>query len=141
MDGQRAPNWAQDGITVLVDALVDRQSWPQIRRRVGEVGAAAGLADVALMKFVLVVHELVTNALRHAGGQAVLRIWAQQDQLWCTVSDRGPGMPAPFLAGQRYRPGADIGTWGLWLVRQICPDVLITSGPDGTEVLISYPTP
>jgi anti-sigma regulatory factor (Ser/Thr protein kinase) len=57
--------------------------------------------------------------------------------VWCQITDRGPGF--------RHRAGRPRSTdrlgpgHGLWLVRQLCAQVDVESGPHGTEVLLRYP--
>lgn len=50
---------------------------------------AAGAADAV----VLVVSELVTNALRHAGGSCALELTAYPDTIEVAVHDRSPQAP------------------------------------------------
>jgi serine/threonine-protein kinase RsbW len=71
------------------------------------------LRDVRLM-----VSELVTNALRHAGRQPariVLRRSLRDDRLRVEVGDRGPGFTPAARRG--HRGGA--GGWGLFLVEAL----------------------
>ncbi|MGN9809551.1 ATP-binding protein [Micromonospora sp. BQ11] len=73
---------------------------------------AVGLTEDVGYDFVLSVHELVTNAVRHGGGRGHLELRRQDDVLICEVVDHGstPGslpvrLPAVDTAGGR----------GLWL--------------------------
>jgi anti-sigma regulatory factor (Ser/Thr protein kinase) len=67
----------------------------------------------------LLVTELVTNCVRHAGldeGAPIeLRVVADGTKLWSEISDTGPGFEAD---GSRPEPGR-IGGWGLYLLDQL----------------------
>jgi anti-sigma regulatory factor (Ser/Thr protein kinase) len=101
-----------------------------VRREVERLSGGAGLAEPALYRFVVAVHEVVTNAVRHGGGAGRLRLWLQGRRLHCRVTDRGAGIPAERRAdGPRPDPGT-VGGWGLWLARQGC-DALTVDSPTG----------
>ena len=86
---------------------------------------AAGLARRALARLQhdldtnmldtvrLLVTELVTNSVRHAGSSAVdLRVYLTEPQVRLEVTDRGPG----FEFEQRAPGQSPEGGWGLYLV-------------------------
>jgi serine/threonine-protein kinase RsbW len=98
------------------------------------------LGDLARSEFVLAIHEIATNAVRHGGGTGELRLWQEDTSLCCEIVDYGKGIPRGRLASHRPRPG-HIGGWGLWLARQICASVDIQTGADGTRVRLRYPLP
>ncbi|HEV2075079.1 MAG TPA: ATP-binding protein, partial [Thermoleophilaceae bacterium] len=65
----------------------------------------------------LLVSELVTNSVRHGGGERVrLKLQVPEEgRLRCEVTDDGPGFtPAP-----RDRAATEPGGWGLVLVDQL----------------------
>ncbi len=70
----------------------------------------------------------------HAGGEGLLRLWADEGDLLCEVDDRGL-LADPELAG-RSRPNLSVtGGAGLWIVRQASDTVQIRSVPgQGTSV-------
>jgi anti-sigma regulatory factor (Ser/Thr protein kinase) len=113
-----------------------------LRSELSRYGAARGLSDLALANFVLAVNEIITNAVRYAGGQGRLRLWRQGAELRCQVEDDGRGIPRRYLE-QSYRPDAThVGGHGLWLARHICAAVEIETGrATGTRVLLRYPMP
>jgi anti-sigma regulatory factor (Ser/Thr protein kinase) len=123
----------------VISELVDAGSLDAVRARIRQAGTRAGLTDLNLSKFVLAVHELAVNAVRHGGGTAEVRVWRDADLLRCEVTDRGRGIPRPFVEGRRRRSPDHLPRWGLWLVRQICPDISIETGRRGTRVAITYP--
>ncbi|MER5705904.1 ATP-binding protein [Micromonospora sp. NPDC002296] len=105
-----------------------------LRHAVVAVAGAAGLAGVALEDFVLAVHELVANVVRHGGGSGELRLCRDGDLLTCEITDDGPGLgdvrvalPAPNEVGQR----------GLWLAQQLTDGLEIRADGPGTTVRVS----
>lgn len=74
---------------------------------------------------VLVVSELVTNALRHGGGHCTLELTAAPDTVSATVSDPSPAHPrerTPDLNG-------GTGGFGRHMVRRLTTHLTITPGP------------
>ena len=94
----------------------------------------AGLTTRGREDLVLAVSELATNSILHGGGGGVCRVWSEDANLLCEVSDAGR-IRSP-LAG-RVRPSPDqVGGRGLWVVHQICELVQVRSGEHGTVVRI-----
>ena len=91
-----------------------------------------------LQDFLLAVDEMTSNALRHGGRPIDLRLWIGTDRIVCTIGDRGTGWDDPF-AGYGPAHGDDLsrGGMGLWLARQLCDHVDITTGPDGALVRLT----
>lgn len=82
---------------------------------------------------VLSVHEVATNSIRHGGGHGTLRLWRAGDSLVCEVEDEG-GIEEPLRMGGS-RPGTSpTESRGLWIANQLCDQVEIRSGSDGTQV-------
>ncbi|WP_346534333.1 ATP-binding protein [Micromonospora sp. DPT] len=76
--------------------------------------------------FVLAVHELVTNVVRHGGGSGEVRLWQHSDLLTCQVSDNGPGLGEVDVALPS--PG-EVGHRGLWLAQQLTDAPVTQAGP------------
>ncbi|MGP4003527.1 ATP-binding protein [Streptomyces sp. 8N706] len=79
-----------------------------------------GAADT----LVLVVSELITNALRHGGGRYTLELSAGHDTLNVAVSDPSPAPPrdrTPDLNGG--------GGFGWPMVRRLARTLTVTPGP------------
>ncbi len=84
----------------------------------------------------LAVNELITNAVRHGGGQGWLRLWQEPGLVLCEVSDHGTGISVQRL-DDRDRPAPDIaGGWGLWLARELTDAMEVETGSAGTTVRI-----
>jgi anti-sigma regulatory factor (Ser/Thr protein kinase) len=64
----------------------------------------------------LLVTELVTNSIKHAGADSVvLRVLVGRKAVWTEVADEGPGFdPADTKPPGHERPG-----WGLFLVERL----------------------
>jgi len=67
-----------------------------------------------------------------------LRLWIAPDRIVCTIADHGGGWDDPF-AGYGPAHGSDLsrGGMGLWLARQLCDHVDITSDDDGARVRLT----
>ncbi|GAA4986316.1 SpoIIE family protein phosphatase [Kitasatospora paranensis] len=106
-------------VRTLPAGAVARWEFPADPAAVGAARAAAvdrlaawGLAELALTTE-LIVSELVTNAVRYAGGPVVLRL-IRDERLTCEVADPGPDRPRL----RRARP-TDEGGRGLFLVARL----------------------
>jgi serine/threonine-protein kinase RsbW len=107
----------------------------RIRTTVQRAGDQAGLAPDRVTELVAVVNELVVNAILYAGGIGTLTMIAHDDGLSVTVSDTGPGLP-PTATGL-HRPRPDVpGGRGLWLARQMFPDLRLDSSAAGLTVTL-----
>ncbi|MEU5940750.1 ATP-binding protein [Micromonospora sp. NPDC047548] len=123
--------------SLLIAEAFDQARVTQLRHSVTSCAHAAGLDGQRLDDFVLAVNELITNAVRHGGGQGWLRLWRRADELVCEVSDHGRGISAQRL-GNRSRPAPDTaGGWGLWLARELSDAMEVETSPAGTTVRIS----
>jgi len=90
---------------------------PALARRALDERVEHGLGDEQAGTLVLLVSELVTNAVLHSGAPGtpvVLRVEARADGLRVEVHDRGPGfeMRTPTPRGSR-------GGFGLFLVERM----------------------
>ncbi|MFD5888720.1 ATP-binding protein [Streptomyces sp. NPDC060334] len=80
---------------------------------------------------VLVVSELVTNALRHGGGSHTLRLTAHPDTIEVAVDDSSPRMPRPRT------PDLIRGTGGFgWhMVNDLAHAIVVTPRPEGGKTV------
>jgi anti-sigma regulatory factor (Ser/Thr protein kinase) len=105
-----------------------------VRSLVNWVSREAGLSEGRTGNLVLGVNELAANAIRHARGGGLLRVWRLPDEVVCQVEDSGH-IRDP-LAGRR-APAVDAGSGvGLWIVNQLCDLVEVRSGHDGTTIRV-----
>src|SRR5262249_36803302 len=102
----------------------------------------AGLEAYRAKELTLAVHEIASNAVRHAGGTGRLRVWTLEPGLdgpaavVAEVADHGPvvgPIADPMVGRERPATGLDSGR-GLWLANQLCDLVQLRTSPDGTVV-------
>lgn len=107
-----APRGADDGVTLQLPGNMEAAA--QARRALARL---RGDIDPPLMETLrLLVTELVTNAVRHAGAESVvLRVLVGRNAVWTEVTDRGPG----FEPAHTGRPRQDRSGWGLFLVERM----------------------
>ena len=123
--------------SLLTTEAFDQAQVTELRHSVTSCAHAAGLRGQRLDDFVLAVNELITNAVRHGGGQGSLRLWRRTGHLVCEVIDHGRGISTRRL-DSRSRPAADTaGGWGLWLARELSDSMEVETGAAGTTVRIS----
>jgi len=126
------------GRTILLAHRVTMATLAALRTLIRQRMVGTGLAGSSADAFLLAIHEAATNAGEHAGGGRVW-LWRHRGSLWCEISDDGPGLPSGYrVRTDAPRPG-DMQHAGLWLISRICPDVEITSTPQGTRILLRRP--
>ncbi|WP_410811793.1 ATP-binding protein [Micromonospora sp. 067-2] len=122
---------------LLIAEAFDQAHVTEIRHSVTSYAHASGLGGQRLDDFVLAINELITNAVRHGGGQGWLRLWREPGMLVCEVADHGHGISAQRL-GDRRRPVPDTaGGWGLWLARELTDAMEVATGTAGTTVRVT----
>ncbi len=109
-----------------------RSDLAQVRALVLQHAREAGLTEGRANDLVLAVSEVAANTLRHTRAPGTLAMWHDQDEVVCEIHDEGT-ISDP-LAGQRKPPPGASGGHGLWLVRQVCDLVELTSDGNGTTV-------
>ncbi|MFF7361268.1 ATP-binding protein [Streptomyces sp. NPDC008125] len=87
----------------------------------------------AVQNLLLLVSELVTNAIRHAGGVCALRLAADRRVLQIRVSDHSSAHPqdrTPDLTGRT-------GGFGWPMIRRLAHDVQVRSREGGGKVVVA----
>src|SRR5688572_20611496 len=101
----------------------------QARHMVATLPLDEGLRDA----LVIVVSELVTNSVRHAGigaGDPIeLHVTGDEQRLSVSVHDRGRGFSKPIATNGKGRGGL-----GLRIVAALSEDWAVACGPDGCTV-------
>jgi anti-sigma regulatory factor (Ser/Thr protein kinase) len=105
-----------------------------LRAAVAAHASSLGAAPGQVESLVIVASELATNAIVHGGGSGRLRLWQLDGEVALQVSDAGHGLLDPEHAGTERRSPAALGGRGLWITRELCDRVAITSSPAGTTV-------
>lgn len=97
--------------------------------RMATAGALDGAYKPAAETSVLLVSELVTNSVRHAGltpdQQVEMRITRLPNRVKFEIVDSGAG----FEARPRRREIDDVGGWGLYLLEQLSSRWGVRTGP------------
>ena len=109
-----------------------RSDLSQVRALVLQHARAAGLTESRANDLVLAVSEVAANTLRHTKAPGTLAIWHDANEVVCEIHDAGT-ITDPNAGHRKPAPGAS-GGHGLWLVRQVCDLVELTSDADGTTV-------
>lgn len=109
-----------------------RSDLSQVRALVLQQAREAGLTEGRANDLVLAVSEVAANTLRHTRSSGTLSMWHDADEVVCEIHDEGT-IADPQAGRQKPPPGAS-GGHGLWLVRQVCDLVELTSDANGTTV-------
>ncbi len=104
----------------------------EVRGRVADHGARAGLSGERIADLQLAVNEVATNSLVHGGGRGTLGVWREGGAVICEVRDRGR-IEDP-LAGRRRPSAQGVGGHGLWLANQLCELVQVRTFASGGAV-------
>ncbi|WP_424216761.1 ATP-binding protein (plasmid) [Streptomyces sp. BI20] len=108
----------------------------EVARRLGpfpEDDPPAPVADA-----LLVVSELVSNAIRHGGGLSVFDVVAYGSILAISVGDRSPA-PLPVPRAE-FSPGR-VGGYGLPIVATLSEELTVTETPDGGGKILTVVLP
>lgn len=109
-----------------------RSDLSQVRALVLQHAREAGLTEGRANDLVLAVSEVAANTLRHTKSPGTLAMWHDADEVVCEIHDQGT-ITDPLVGRSKPLPGAS-GGHGLWLVRQVCDLVELTSDASGTTV-------
>jgi anti-sigma regulatory factor (Ser/Thr protein kinase) len=123
---------------VAVDHQFDADGLYALRAALAAHADHLGAATEQVERLLIVGGELATNAIRHGGGTGRLRLWRDGELLRCQISDHGPGIADPDAGTHAPAPTATGGR-GLWITRQLCQDLAIDTGPQGTTVTAAIP--
>jgi len=118
---------------VAVDHQFDADGLYSLRAALAAHADHLGAVPEQVERLLIVGGELATNAIRHGGGSGRMRLWRDGGVLRCQIIDHGPGLSDKTAGSRRPEPTA-LGGRGLWIVRQLCTDLSIESGPEGTVV-------
>ncbi|MEU2158306.1 ATP-binding protein [Streptomyces sp. NPDC019396] len=127
-------NPAHAGEELLLDTHFSAGDLAKLRLRVDELAAIAGFIEPRRAEFVLAMHEVACNAVRHGGGSGTLRLYLTPDALRCQVTDEGPGFDEDVIPCVPPALEASESGRGLWLVRQFTDHMTIVKSSVGTDV-------
>ncbi|MFF5228126.1 ATP-binding protein [Dactylosporangium sp. NPDC000521] len=109
----------------------------RVRDLVEQTSRVAGVSASNVPGLVIAVSELAANAVRHGGGSGRIVVEQTDEGVRVEVSDHGPGLPE-HLSQDLPSPEAVSGR-GLWMVRNLCRDLHITSSACGVTVRLFMP--
>jgi serine/threonine-protein kinase RsbW len=90
-----------------------------VRRLVASRAIEAGLSSQRAADLALAADEIATNALVHGRLPATARVWREDGDIGCEVTDAGRGIEDPY-PGREAPPADSPDGRGLWLARQLC---------------------
>ncbi|OEJ35274.1 ATP-binding protein [Streptomyces subrutilus] len=123
--------------TVVLDQPLSRAAQPSTSARaatrafLARIARLRAPAQVGSMDAVLlVVSELVTNAIRHTDGPGALRLKLLDHSIDVCVTDRSPQHPQPRT------PSTDgAGGWGWHLIKRLATHTRIKPMPEGGKTI------
>ncbi|SDD79831.1 sensor histidine kinase [Glycomyces harbinensis] len=124
----------QDRPWTAIERAVDRDTIDNARWFTTAYGRNAGLTATRLIDLEIAVTELITNSVAHGGGTGLLRIWTEEDQLVCEVSDTGH-LTDPLAGRLPVDPDRAHGR-GLVLVNQVVDLLRTYTSARGTTMRI-----
>jgi anti-sigma regulatory factor (Ser/Thr protein kinase) len=122
---------------VSLDQTFEGGGLYSIRAAVAAHASSLGASSGQVSHLVLIASELVTNAITYGGGSGRIRLWREESQLRCEISDRGPGIPESIDLGHTRPAAASNQGRGLWVSRTLSDDIDIVTGPSGTTITVS----
>ena len=118
---------------VVAEVAFDASTLGEVRAMVAVKGAEAGLLPSRLDDLILAVSEVATNSVVHGGGRGLARLWVDDGDVVCEVSDRGVIID-PLV--DRQSPGSDPSEpRGLWTANQLCDLVQVRSSRETGSVV------
>ena len=117
------------------EVLRYRASLAEVRKFTAARARRAGFPPRRVNDLVTAVAELAANTLVHTSGPGTLTVWVTDDEIICQVQDQGQ-INDPQAGMARPAPDAPGGGRGLWVVSEVCEQIEISTGQDGTTVRV-----
>ncbi|MYR46424.1 ATP-binding protein [Streptomyces sp. SID5910] len=115
-----------------VTSAADARAYAESAVRERWDGTDRGVRDEDVVDLLLVVSELVTNAIRHGGGLAGFDVRTTDDGVWIAVHDNSPVIPRAVCAFPTRHHGSGYG-WPL--VARLTRDVVVERNPEGGKTI------
>ena len=117
------------------EMLAYRTEIGTVRRFVAARARAAGLSARRVADLVIAVSELAANTLAHTRGAGTLTVWTTAEEIICEVRDTGD-LTTKHPGQTRPEPDQPGGGRGLWVVRQVCDLVEISTDAPGALIRV-----
>jgi anti-sigma regulatory factor (Ser/Thr protein kinase) len=115
-------------------SITYRINLAEVRTFVRTHATGAGLPPSRTRDLVIAASELAANTLSHTTGDGTLHLWAAGGEVLCQVHDSGH-ITGPFPGQAHLPPDAGHGH-GLWIIRQLCDAIDISTSPNGTSICL-----
>lgn len=115
----------------LIHRLEIGSSLPRLREELTALGRSLGLAPTRVDDLVVAVNELAANVLEHGAGKGSVTLWRAPGRIVCDVFDEGGDFTDP-LSGYQPADALRPRGYGLWITRQICDFLEISSDDEGS---------
>jgi len=119
-----------------VDQAFDATGLHALRSTVAAHASSLDVAAWQVETLVILASELATNAIRHGGGGGRLRMWHDEDAIFCQVSDEGPGIVDQSVGFTLPRFDQAHGR-GLWICRAIARELVVERGAHGRGAVVT----
>ncbi|WP_328483863.1 ATP-binding protein [Streptomyces sp. NBC_00377] len=127
------PRTEPPGTPVRTAAAARARARALVDARWNRVGRPAREEDV--IDLLLVVSELVTNALRHGGGLAGFEMTPVRDGIRLAVRDHRDEAPAPVGGPAHLPAGHRVGGYGWPLIVRLARQIVIDRLPTGGKTI------
>ncbi|ALF08791.1 ATP-binding protein [Parageobacillus thermoglucosidasius] len=132
----------KEGIVLCEGRVKDRSDIPICRNLAKEKLESEGLSQPTIMRWLLVLSEAITNAIKHAeeGTMTILKD-EKNNEIRFVIEDKGPGFALKdlpkktLLAG--YSTKKSLGQ-GFTLMMTIAKRVLLFTSPKGSVLILSF---
>ncbi len=115
-------------------SIAYRSNLAEVRAFVRTHAAGIGLPPSRTGDLVIAASELAGNTFRHTSGSGVLQLWTAAGEVLCQVHD-SRHITDPYAGRACPPPDASHGH-GLWVARQLCDAVDISTSPSGTTICL-----
>ncbi len=125
-----------EGESILDFTLAEIEGYRELRNQLRALMESTRMPPQIIGDYMLAVGEVVTNALKHAGGGRC-EAWLTEDRFIVRITDHGGGIPAKSLAATILMPGFSTAVsmgMGYTIILQTADRMWLATGPGGTVV-------
>jgi anti-sigma regulatory factor (Ser/Thr protein kinase) len=126
---------------VDVDERFDGHGLYSLRAELVACVQRMGATEEWIEGLLIIAGELTSNVVRHGGGAGRLRLWHDENVLYCEVTDGGPGFADPTVGATPPDPGGSDSGRGIWMCRNLATELIIEAGADGRGAMVTAVIP